>query len=175
MSSSSCSRKRSAFGHVADSELHAPRADAPSFCAKPDLRPAVAAIGTLGILGGLGWFWKRRLPAVEDEVVAGLVAERNAAQDAADRELAEAAQDYRRYIRRMTKVLTFDPQAKGHPDAPDLLGHLTGEALWLEGAGHAVAEIDARHKLTAERMDDLLGCAHEGGQGVQGVREEKAI
>lgn len=111
-----------------------------------------------------------RLPPAEvDRLLAE--AERHAATDRAAREAAEAAQDYRRYLRRMAKVLTFDPRARDHPKAQPLLARITREAGWLEeggGARREPAEVDARHRETAAALDDMLAEAHAGGEGVEG-------
>jgi len=108
-----------------------------------------------------------RLPTAEvDRLLAE--AERHAATDRAEREAAEAAQDYRRYLRRMAKVLTFDPRARDHPEAQPLLARITREAGWLEEGGvREPAEVDARHRETAAALDAMLGEAHADGEGVE--------
>jgi hypothetical protein len=46
---SSCSRKRSVVAQVLEPDVPGQRADAPSFCPKPDLQPSVAAIGIFSL------------------------------------------------------------------------------------------------------------------------------
>ena len=60
------------------------------------LAPVTLGVASLGLLAGLGWYWKRRMPELEEEVIADLVEERNAAQD---KDLNRSAKTLRRYKR----------------------------------------------------------------------------